>query len=317
MKVTLLFFSLLTFSTSVALAQVSTMPSPKDAEADRNKTSFNKFHDRLKINLFTVFTSPTLYDIERGNYEYGAVAPASQTFPGNRDSVATSFWNQLSFNYNFGAKMNFVFNPRFSFYPVRAKQDATNNPNPDQTTFQVEDFLVGFQGVVFSSEDKKFNLWIRPGVRLPTSRASRNTTNAGFGSTSYQYEFAYLPTYDFNKTWQVGIFGQFRQWIFNDRYSHARFRFYTAPYVQYTINDTNRIQLYFESMIENNKRWEAIGKKKSPVFKDIWQNVFVGVSHDVTPKFNVFPFVGIFPDDPDGLSNKSVSLGAWISYQIK
>ncbi len=313
MKVTLLFFSLLTFSASVALAQVSTMPSPKDAEADRNKTSFQKFHDRLKIGVFSVFTSPTMSDIEKGNFHYGATSPKTKSFPGNRDSLPMTFWNQVSFNYNFGAKLNFVFNPRFSIWPLRGKDTTLN---PEASTIQIEDFLLGFQGVAFSSTDKKFNLWIRPGVRLPTSRASRNATNAGFGTTSYQYELAYLPTYDFDKTWQIGIFGQFRQWIFNDRYSYARFRFYTAPYVQYTINDTNRIQFYFESMVENNKRWETINDK-SPVFKDIWQNFFVGVSHDVTPKFNVFPFIGMFPDDPEGLSNKSVWLGAWISYQIK
>jgi hypothetical protein len=317
MKRTLLLVSLLTFAVPVAFAQMSTMPNPKDAEADRKKTSFQKFHERLRIGLFSIFTSPTLYDIERGNYEYGAIAPASQIFPGNRDGVATSFWNQVSFNYNFGAKMNFVFNPRFSFYPVRAKQAVPENRNPDQTTVQVEDFLVGFQGVVLASDDKKFNLWIRPGVRLPTSRASRNSTNGGFGSTSYQYELAYLPTYDFNKTWQVGIFGQLRQWIFDDRYSYARFRFYTAPFVQYTINDTSRFQLYFESMVENTRRWETLEKKKKPKFRDIYQNVFFGVNHDVTKSLNVFPFVGFFPDDPAGLTNKSVWLGAWISYQIK
>jgi hypothetical protein len=295
-----------------AFAQMSTRPSPKDIEADK-KSSFQKFHDRLRIGFFSVITAPTLYDIEKGNYQYAAASREFSTYDRNRDSAGLNLWNQLSFNYNFGAKMNFVVNPRFSLWPVRG-EDTTQNP--DNSFIIMEDTLIGFQGVPFSSQDKKFNFWVRPGIRLPNSRGSRNSGNGGFGTTTNNIEIAYYPSYDFNKTWQVGIFGQFRQWVFEDRLNYTRFRFYTAPYVQYTMNDTTRFQAYYESIIDNPRRWRSNGNKKSPVFKDLWQNIFVGVSHDVTPKFNIFPFLGCFTDNK-GLTSKDFWLGAWISYQIK
>lgn len=314
MKSSFLFVLLVTaMMVNVASAQMSTRPSPKDIEADK-KASFKKFHDRLRIGVFSMFTSPTMYDMAKGNWKYSATSPETQTFGKNRDTFpGGNFWNQISFNYNFGAKMNFVFNPRFSYWPIRP-HDTTQNP--EASTFQVEDFLVGFQGVIYETDDKKFNLWIRPGVRLPTSRATISAPNGGFGTTTNNLELALLPTYDFNTTWQLGGFLQWRQWVFDDRYNYTRFRFYTAPYIQYTFNDTTRAQLYYENMLENFRRWETLGKKEKPLFTDLWQNAFVGINHDVTPKLNIFPFVSAFINDPK-FSSKSFWIGAWISYQIK
>ena len=67
-------------------------------------------------------------------------------------------------------------------------------------------------------------------------------------------------------------------------------------------------------MWENGKRWKSINGK-TPVFKDTWQNTMVGVAKDITPKLNIFPYVGTFVNRP--LSDKSFWVGAWISYQIK
>ena len=281
------------------------------------KSSFDKFFDRLRISTFSVVTTPTFYDMEKGNWDNAAISPEFGGGPGqqtdkNQDTWPTNLWNQVSFNYNFGAKMNFVFNPRFMI-PLSHSSDM--KAPEDRSLIALEDFLVGFQGVVLASSDKKFNLWIRPGVRLPTSRASRNSNNGGFGRTTHQLELAYLPTYDFNKKWQVGIFGQVRQWVFEDRYNWSRLRFYTAPYVQYAVDDTTRIQVYYENMYENFRRWESINGKK-PVFKDMWQSVMVGVNKDITPKLNIFPYVTTFVNDVP-YSTKSFFLGAWISYQIK
>lgn len=300
---------------NVALAQITTKPTAKDLEANK-KTSFEKFSDRLRISYYGVFTSPHFDDIEKGQWRNAAISPEDGNAPKgehkNQDTWPTNMWNQISFNYNFGAKMNFVFNPRF-MVPLAGPRDM--KAPEDRSLIMLDDFLVGFQGVVYTSEDKKFNLWIRPGMRMPTSRPSRNSDNRGFGKVSRQLELGYNPTYDFNKTWQLGMFGQFRNWIYEERYNWSRFRIYYAPYIQYTMNDTTRMQVYYESMYENDRRWESVNGKK-PVFKDHWQNAYVGISHDVTPKFNVFPFVSCFVNDKP-VTDKSFWIGAWISYQIK
>lgn len=294
---------------NVASAQITTKPSQEDLA--KQKTTFEKFSDRIKIGYFGVLTTPTLYDIEKGNYEYAATSKGFQTYDTNRDSIPTNMWNQVNFNFNYGGPMNFVFIPRWSI-PL-ASVGARAEPQ-DTGLITLEDFLVGFQGSVITSEDKKFNLWIRPGVRLPTSQGSR-VSHPVFGTLNQNLELAYLPTYDFNKTWQLGIFGQFRAWIYEERYNISRFQFYTAPYVQYTMNDTTRVQVYYESILRNNRNWESINNKK-PIFKDLYQNFMVGVSKDITPKFNIFPYISVLPDVAP-ITNKSVWFGAWISYQIK
>lgn len=285
------------------------------------KSSFDRFYDRLRIGTFTVITTPTLWDMEKGNWDNAAISPEFGIDNGverNNDTYPTNLWNQISFNYNFGAKMNFVFNPRFMI-PLSHSSDMSDPE--DKGLIALEDFLVGFQGVVLASDDKKFNLWIRPGVRLPTSKASRGSNNDGFGKISHQLELAYLPTYDFNKKWQVGIFGQLRAWIYEDRYNWSRFRFYTAPFIQYSIDDTTRIQLYYENMLENRRRWKGIqsasrGFDQKPYFEDVWQSLMFGVNKDITPKLNIFPYVTTFVNDVP-FSTKSFFLGAWVSYQIK
>lgn len=306
------FILLIALCACVSTAWTAPIAIKADADAQK-KTSFDQFYDRLRISYFGIFTSPHFADIYRGYVKSAATSPeTAQSKVGetqNRDTAPTNFWNQVGFRYTTGAKLDFVFNTRFSV-------NLADGPKGEKTEVIVlDDFLTGFQGVVYTSEDKKFNLWIRPGVRLPTSSLSRTSTNSGFGKITYQPELAYLPTYDFNKKWQVGIFGQFRNWVYENRYNISRFRFYTAPFVQYSFNDTTRFQWYYENLIENNKRFESINGKK-PVFKDYVQDFMIGINHDVNKKLNLFPYLGVFIDDPH-FSSKSFFVGAWITYQIK
>lgn len=312
-SISLLFLILAATSTSVALAQITTKPTTADLH---NKTSFQKFSDRLKIGYFGVLTTPHLDDIEKGQWRNAAISPEFGNAPKgehkNQDTWPTNIWHQISFNYNFGAKMNFVVNPRF-MTPLANPRDM--KAPEDRSFIEIEDLFLGFQGVVLASDDKKFNLWIRPGLRLPTSRASRNSGNGGFGATTHQLELAFLPSYDFDKTWQFGVFGQIRNWVYDDRYTYARMRIYTAPYIQYTIDDVSKIQVYYENMLENSRRWESVNGK-NPVFKDVWQNAYIGYGRDLTPKLNVFPFVSVFVNDRP-VTDKSVWFGAQVSYSIK
>lgn len=326
MKSSLLCLIMSAFVTQVAFAQISTKPSAQDLQPNK-KTSFQKFSDRLRIGYFGVFTSPHFDDIEKGQWRNAAISPEFGNAPKgeqkNHDTWPTNFWNQVSFNYNFGAKMNFVINPRFM---IGLASSRDMNAPERKSTVYLDDVLIGFQGVVYSSEDKKFNLWIRPGMRLPTSAASRDSGNAGFGSTTRQVELGYNPTYDFTKTWQLGVFGQVRQWTFDEKYNASRLRLYQAPYLQYTIDDTSRIQVYYELMLENASKGErdiVTGTRRSESVNgkpfrltDVWQNVMIGYNKDITSKLNVFPFFNVFVADQP-ITDKSLWIGAWISYQIK
>lgn len=309
----LLTLVLTAMTANVVSAQVS-KPAAKIVEA--KKSSFQKFSDRLSISYFGVLTTPHLDDLEHSRYKNAAISPEFGAAPSgkkkNHDTWPTNVWSQVAFNYDFGAKMKFVVAPRF-MVPLASPVDM-KKPE-DRSTIMLDDMLVGFAGVVYATDDKKFNLWVRPGVRIPTSRASRNTGNGGMGSTSHQLDLTYSPTYDFDKTWQIGVFGQFRQWIIDDQYGMARFRIITNPYVQYTIDDVSKVAIYYENIIETDRRGKPEGDR-DPVFKDKWQNVTAGYGRDITSKLNLFPYVGVFVND-EPITDKSVWFGAWISYKIK
>lgn len=298
---------------NVVSAQVDIKRIPKE---EPKKTSFQKFSERLKIGYFGVFTTPNLRDLKNGRFKNGATSPEFGNAPKgkgkNQDTWPMNLWNQVAFAYDFGAKMKFAVIPRFVI-PL-APNPSMKKPE-DRSQVMLDDVLVGFAGVVAASEDKKFNLWIRPGMRLPTSHASRNTGNGGTGATTHQLELAFNPTYDFNKTWQLGMFGQFRYWVIEDQYGIDRLRTITNPYIQYTFNDVSRLQVYYELILESDTRGEAEEDRKI-LFTDRWQNVSVIYSYDITPKFNFSPLVGVFVNDTP-ITDRSVWAGAWISYQIK
>ena len=271
------------------------------------KSPFDKFYERLSIGYFGSFTSP---NFEKWDSRRAALSPE---FSGgkNQDSAAMNLWNQVNFGYNFGAKLRFNVIPRFTVFMNKA---------PDQDPGErgmvlLEDALVGFSGVIYTSENKKFNWWIRPGIRLPTSHATRHTNHSEFGRLNYNLEVVNIWSYDFTPKWQLALTFQDRYWIYEQRYNASRNRLYLAPNFTYTINETTKIQGYYENMLENNRRWMAINGK-NPSYRNVWQNAYIGVAKDVTPKLNLYPFLSAFVNDVP-FSTQSFWLGIWISYQIK
>ncbi len=282
---------------------------------DAEKSAFDKFYERLAISYFGVVTSPTLEDWDSGNAaispEYGDTGKGCRK---NCDTYAMNLWSQVNFAYDFGWLMKFVVIPRWTTYFSNPK-DMDRSAGEDRSMVGLEDFLVGFAGSVFTSEDKKFNWFMRPGMRLPTSHFSRHYNNAAFGDITHQLELAHFITYDATPQWQFGLQLQQRLWVYDDRYNPSRLRLTQSPYIQYAFSDTTKVAAYYNLMLENNKRWESINGKK-PVFKDVWQEVQVGVAQDITSKLNVMPYLGVFVNDVP-LSMRSTYVGAWISYKIK
>ena len=287
--------------------QVTTTAAAEEVKTEVSKSSFDKFYERLSIGYFGVLTTP---NFENWDSRYAALSPE---FSGgtNQDSYAMNLWSQVNFAYNFGAKMKFNVIPRFTVFLDEAPTQGAG----ERGMILIEDALIGFSGVVYSSSDKKFNWWMRPGVRLSTSHFSRHYNHPDFGRLSHQLEWLNSFTYDFNPTWQLGLTFQDRYWIFDDRYNASRNRLLYSPFLIYTVNDSTKIQAYYEIMFENNKRWESINGQK-PVYYDVWQNAYIGVAKDITSKLNVFPYISVFVNDVP-LSMQSVWAGAWISYQIK
>jgi hypothetical protein len=279
------------------------------------KTSFEKFYDRLSINYFGQFTSPTLEDWNQSNAALSPVmGDTERRCRKNCDTYAMNVWSQVNFAYDFGWKMKFNIIPRWTTYLANPR-DMNKGVGEDRAMIGLEDFLVGISGVVVTTEDKKFNWWIRPGFRLPTSHFSRHYNNGSFGDLTNNLEIAHSLTYDFNPAFQVGMNAQQRMWVYEDRYNGSRLRLYFAPYISYSISDKTKWQTYYQLMSENNKRWEAVNNKP-PVFKDVYQDMFTGIAHDFTDRLNVMPYIGVFVDDIP-LSMRSAYLGAWISYRIK
>jgi hypothetical protein len=274
-------------------------PVVVEEKAIPEKDSFNKFYDRLRIAYFSAYSGSSLggWD-KRAMDEHGAKSK----------EYVHNLFNQVSFNYSFGAKLNFVLNPRWTVNTASTSAYGREGNG----LIVVEDLLAGFQGVIYTSEDKKFNWWMRAGLRLPTSRASRRA------DITFQPDLMNIPTYDFNPTWQLGAFLALRQWVFEDHYSAYRYRVYVAPYVQYAFNDKTRLQVWWETYAENRNRLPSQNDQKQN-FQEYWQDILVGVNHDINARFNVFPFLGYLLNTTYGGSKPldATYVGAWISYQIK
>lgn len=306
---------------AVAPKKTTTTSTPAASQvAEAPKTSFDKFYERLSVGYFGVLTSPPL---KKWDSRYASLSPE---FSGgdpcvNCDTYSANLWSQFNFAYNFGGKMKFNLLPRFTTF----FDEAPAQGQGQRGTVLIEDMLIGFSGVIVSSEDKKFNWWMRPALRLPTSKFVRDYNqkddprtpepNDGFGRITTQVELLNSFTYDFNPKFQLGFFFSTRYWIHENRWNHSRNRLYSAPNFTYTINDTTKISAYYEHMLENNKNWKSINGK-NPIYYDVWQNAYIGVMKDITPKLNVYPYISAYVNDVP-FSTRSFFLGAWISYTIK
>ncbi len=273
------------------------------------KSSFDKFYERLGISYFGAYTSPNLEDWDS---RYAATSPATQsTRCNNCDTYAHGLFNQVNFAYNFGAKLRLNLVPRWTMFLAEP-----SDQDPGQRgMFLVEDALIGFSGVLFVSADKKFSWFTAPRMRLPTSLATRSNVHPVFGRLNYQLEWNNSFTYTFNTEWEASLLLGNRVWIFDNRYNLSRHRIVLNPSISYTLNETTKIQSYFEFFLENNRNWKSINGKY-PNYINNWQNLMVGVSHDLTPSLNILPFVSNFIDTVP-YSTRSLWVGAWISYTIK
>ena len=286
--------------TSVAVA------APKQDEA---KTSFDKFYERLGILYIGFFTSPPLEDFDSRR---AAISPQWEGSCDNCDSYSMNLYNQFNFSYNFGAKMKFNIIPRFTLFFDEAPDQAPG----ERSTFMMEDWLISFSGTVFSSEDKKFNWWMRPGVRLPTSHFARHgADNAQFGQYNYQLEWLQALTYQLTPTVEVGVTLQERVWIYENRYNWSRHRHLTSPHVLVKAHDKLDVRIAYENMVENTRNWKSINGKE-PNYKDVWQNVAVTFEAKVTDRLTISPAINAYVDDlPFG--TKSFWVSSVLVYAIK
>ncbi len=265
-----------------------------------NKTSFERFSDRLKIGYFGAAQGSSL-----GQWDEKALDEKGVKDP----SYVNNLWNQVSFRYHFGAKMDFVLNPRFTINAGSTRGHGAKGKG----MLNLEDPLIGFQGVILSSDDKKFNIWTRLGLRLPLSRGSREN------DITYQPEKLSQFSYDFNKKWQLGSYMQLRWWIYEEQYTPRRYRVYVAPYIQYAIADTDKVAFWYENYSENRNHWKSFNKEKHK-FQAEWSNFMVSYAKDITPKMNFMPFIGYFVNSNIPIDERPLDpawFGFWLSYSIK
>lgn len=283
------------------------------ASAEPSKSAFDKFYERLSIGYFGAYSSPTLKDWDS---RYAAISKEFDRT--HRDSYSHNVWSQVNFAYNYGGKFKFNIIPRWTTFLDEVgnnKGGNQDNGSGNRGMIIAEDMLVGFSGTLYSSTDKKFNWWIRPGLRLPTARSSKNQKRPDLGRLSHQTEFLNSFSYDFNKDWQLALTYQARFWHYEDRYNWARMRNYIAPYFTYTINDKTKFQGYYEVMLQNDAHWKSVDGEKIK-WEDKWQNAYVGITYDVTPKLNIAPYFNVFVNDAP-ITMESAWISVWISYTIK
>lgn len=290
-----------------ATTQVSTMPTVKLAEKE-NKSHFDGFYERLGVSYFGAYTSSPLNSFHA---DYAITSPKYETkfsnCPHNCDIYAQNIFNLVNISYDWGGGNKFFIQPRWTTFLGSARSLGS-------TLFNIEDPVVGFSTILYASADKKLTWKFQPGLRLPVSRATRNSDSPPFGDITHQPDIITSVSYTFNKDWSILYLVQNRVWIYEDRYNLNRHRI--AHWISLTqkISEKTSLSYNYDYWHENDRNSETINGKGTH-YKETWQNIYFGVGHDVTKKLNLMPMIGFYPTDAFGM--QAAYLSMWISYTIK
>lgn len=277
------------------------------------KSSFDKFYERLGASLNLFYTSP---NFKKWDHRYGAISPeygkvADGAPCKNCDTYPQNIWSQFNISYNYGGKMKFNIIPRATmFLTAPPAQDKG-----DRAFITIEDALVGFSGTVYTSEDKKFSWWMRPAIRIPTSHFSRGYDNGDFGNISYQPDWLQSFTYQATEKFAIALAWINRVWIFEDRYNQSRHRMIFNPSLTYSVSDKTQVILDYTSFLENNKSYESVNGKGLH-YTDVWQSSSIGFNHNINEKHSINPYLAVFVNDVP-LTMASTYLAISYSYTLK
>lgn len=246
---------------------------------------------KLRINYFSEYLGPG-FESRDGN-----IPDVDSKGNAVDNPEPAQFWNQISIGWNVTEQWRLIFNPRFTLQ-VGNRDDLPS----DDGILRTEDFLVGFQGTLWSSGP--WSVWIRPGYRLPTSRFTRDAN--WNGEAEWLHIIDRAPEKDMK--WGVGMWTQIRMYVPTEDTTNERWRIYNAPYVTYTFNDKWRAEVFYENTIQHN---ELRGKRDYNYARNTMQSAMTGVTYNINPSLSVFPFIRYYTVRK--FSADTMGLGAWIS----
>lgn len=267
-----------------------------------DKSHFDKFNDRLRIIYFSIYSTAPLTNWHADFTPVNSFKEGTKAGCGyNCDDYASNIFNLLILVYNYSPNASFVIQPRWSIFTGQSS---------DNSLLQLEDWVVSW-GYRHKFSDE-WSIDLRPGVRLPFSRGSRNSDVAGIGDLTLQPDFLVLLNYNPNKDWSFQYILQNRFWVYEDRFNETRHRIAQTLNTNYQLTDKLQFQHYIDYWVENSNRRESLNGK-SVSYKQNFFNTYAGVSYMVTPKFGVTPLIGFYPDDPN-LSWHSANAQVWFLY---
>lgn len=285
------------FLTFLSLLLVSFQTFSQDnsaiAEATNEETLGQHLGKNLRVGYFGEFLGPSLKKADDN-------LPSKNRSDNYRGSDPIQTFNQFSFNYDFGYKMNFIINPRFISQHGDRNDMADGD---DQHVIQWDDLMIGFQGVPYSND--RFSYWVRLTYRHPTSHFSRQQ-----GHNSI-YEYFHQISYDLTPKWQLGSFNFIRYYDYKTGVGNERYRIYSAPYIVYTINE----RLSFMPMLEYEvQHRNANGVRSFDFMKKSYSDLYVGLNVVVNKSLTLYPFLK-FIDESD-IRYETTQVGAWIMGRV-
>lgn len=272
-------------------AQFSYAQTTQKVEGNLDQSWTKLVKEKLRINYFSEFLGPG-FESETGN-----IPDVDSKGNAVENTEPAQLWNQISIGWNVTEQWRLIFNPRFTLQ-VGQRDDLPS----DDGVLRTEDFLVGFQGTLWSNGP--WSVWIRPGYRLPTSRFTRDAN--WNGEVEWLHIIDRAPGTD--TKWGVGVWTQARFYVPTEDSTNERWRLYNAPYVTYTINDKWRAEVFYENTIQHN---ELRGKRDYNYARNSMQSAMTGVTYNINPSLSVFPFIRYYTVRK--FSADTMGLGAWIS----
>lgn len=284
-----------------------TAPVVPAAPVEQKQMSLIQSHFQIRYFSELIWTDLTNHN---GNTKYPG-ANKNGNYSGGSDPV--NLWNQLSFRWKISDKLHAYINPRWTLQLGSTKQiradnrdaAAKGNKTSDDGMLRSEDWLVGVQGVLWSTKSG-WSYFMRPGYRLPISRATRSANWDGIAE--------YFQSFDWSQgVWGAGIWNLNRWFVANENNNNERYRIYVAPYVTYQINDTFKVEVYYENEFQHNAAaGRSINNTKGSLLfnKRTLQTMTAGVSFPINPSLSLYPFLRFYQMgtyDPE-----TIGYGMWI-----
>jgi len=218
---------------------------------------------------------------------------------GNKTSSPASLWNNFGVRYKVLERTTVIFSPRF-YTQIGDRNDL--KPTEDQNVFVMDDFMYSISQQVYKGE--KLSYGMRISHRNPDSTSSRLSQIKS--QVEYQNDITWLPT----AALSVLNWSSFRYYVYDRDRNEQRYRFNLTTLVNYSINDSWRVQMMHEWDMQHRAPKNGNSTRSWNHLQQYKDTVAFGVGYSIVPQLTVVPFLKLLNDQD--IRYATTQVGFWV-----